>query len=112
MARYIEYCEAYSEQFAFRYRTDEPPQYFFMPIDKEAADKENKDSVSGRIWKFDTFTGRVWYVLNCEKFNKYEVHPDEHWREPVNRTEFFTIQLKAEPMPYSNFYYIKQRQQK
>jgi len=84
MSRYIEYYEV---------KTQTGYEYYFMPLDFDAKNKENLDSRSHRIWKVDTKTNRFEEILNRKKDSK-----------PVTKLELFTIQLSAKPVPYSEYY--------
>ena len=87
MARYIEYYEV---------KTQTGYEYYFMPVNPDAKNKENLDSRSYRIWKFDSKTNRFVTVLDRSK-------PTDSV-EQVNRAEFLKIQLMAQPVPYSEYY--------
>jgi hypothetical protein len=80
MTRYIEYYEVDNE-------------YWFMPVDADAKNKENYDNRSSRIWKFNTRTNRIETIMDRSK----------GLPEP-NRAEFFKIQLMAKPVPYDEYY--------
>ena len=84
MSRFIEYYEV---------KTPNGYEYWFMPINLDAKNKENLDSRSHRIWKFDTKTNRYHEVMN-----RIDGKPK------INRAEFFKIQLIAKPVPYSEYY--------
>jgi len=84
MSRFIEYYEV---------RTQSGYEYYFMPVNPDAKNKENLDSCSQRIWKLDTKTNRFKEILNRRK--------DE---TPVTKINLFTIQLIAKPVPYSEYY--------
>jgi alpha-galactosidase/6-phospho-beta-glucosidase family protein len=83
-ARYIEYYEV---------KKLTGSQYFYMPKNAEAKNKENFDNRSTRIWSFDTKTNRIREVYN---------------RTPnttlPNAAEFLRIQLSASPVSYSEEY--------
>ena len=96
MSRQIEYYEV---------PTQNGYEYYFMPVNPDAKNKENFDNKSVRIWKFDTKTNRYREVIN-----RREGKPE------LNRAEFLKIQLMAQPVPYSEHYLrleeaIKQREQ-
>ena len=80
MTLYIEYYEVGNE-------------YWFMPVDSDAKNKENLDNRSTRIWKFNTRTNRIQTIMDRSK----------GLPEP-NRAEFLKIQLMAKPVPYSEYY--------
>ncbi len=83
-ARYIEYYEV---------KTRNGYEYYFMPVNSDAKNKENLDNRSHCIWKFDTKTNRINEIKNIR----------EH-KPQVNRAEFVKIQLLASPVPYSDYY--------
>ena len=80
MSLYIEYYEVGNE-------------YWFMPVDSDAKNRENFDNRSRRIWRFNTRTNRIETVLDRSK----------GLTEP-NRAEFLKIQLIAKPVPYDEYY--------
>lgn len=84
MSLYIEYYEV---------KTREGYEYYFMPINDDATNKENLDSRSHRIWKFNIRSNRITEIKNIRKD-----------KPQVNRAEFFKIQLMAKPVPYSEYY--------
>lgn len=84
MSRYVEYYEV---------KTRSGYEYYFMPVDLDAKNKENFDSRSHRIWKFDTKTKRIQEIRNIR----------EH-KPQVDRAEFLKIQLVAKPVPYDDYY--------
>ena len=84
MTRYIEYYEV---------KTSHGYKYYFMPINNDAKNKENLDSLSHRIWKFDTKTNRIFEIKNIR----------EHKPE-VNRAEFLKIQLMSQPVRFDEYY--------
>lgn len=84
MSLYIEYYEV---------KTANGYEYYFMPIDKDAKNKENLDSRSHRIWKVNSKTNRFEEILNRRKD-----------RAQVTKLELFTIQLSAKPVPYDDYY--------
>jgi hypothetical protein len=77
---YIEYYEVGNE-------------YWFMPVDSDAKNRENFDNRSRRIWRFNTRTNRIEIVMDRSK----------GLLEP-NRAEFLKIQLIAKPVPYDEYY--------
>ena len=80
MSLYIEYYEVGNE-------------YWFMPVDSDAKNKENYDNRSKRIWRFNTRTNCIETILDRSK----------GLPEP-NRAEFLKIQLLAKPVPYDEYY--------
>lgn len=84
MSLFIEYYEV---------KTREGYEYYFMPMDEDAKNKENFDSRSHRIWKFNTRSNRITEIYNIR----------EH-KPQVNRAEFLKIQLLAKPVPYDDYY--------
>ena len=84
MTRIVEYYEI---------KTRDGYEYYFMPMDIEAANKENFDRLCHRIWKFNTQSNRITEIYNIRE-NKPQ----------VNRAEFLKIQLMAKPVPYSDYY--------
>lgn len=84
MSRYIEYYEV---------KTRNGYEYYFMPVDADAKNKQNFDGQSHRIWKFDTKTNRTQTIKNIR----------EHKPE-ANRAEFMKIQLMASAVPYDEYY--------
>lgn len=84
MSLFIEYYEV---------KTREGYEYYFMPVDTDAKNKENFDSRSHRIWKFNTRNNRITEIKNIR----------EH-KPQVNRAEFLKIQLMAKPVPWDEYY--------
>ncbi len=84
MTLFIEYYEV---------KTRNGYEYYFMPVDSDAKNKENFDSRCHRIWKFNTKNNRIIEIYNIRE-NKPQ----------VNRAEFLKIQLLANPVPYSDYY--------
>ena len=80
MSLYIEYYEVGNE-------------YWFMPVDADAKNKENLDNRSTRVWKLNTRTNRVQEVMN-RRADNLQIDP----------AEFFKIQLMAKPVPYDEYY--------
>jgi hypothetical protein len=68
-------------------------EYYFMPMDRNAKNKENLDNRSHRIWKFNTRSNRISEVLNRRE-----------GKPRIDRAEFLKIQLMAKPVPYSEWY--------
>lgn len=68
-------------------------EYYYMPINDDATNKENLDSRSHRIWKFNTRNDKIIEILNRRKD-----------KPQINRAEFLKIQLLANPVPYSDYY--------
>jgi hypothetical protein len=91
MSLYIEYYEVGSE-------------YYYMPVDSDAKNKENYDNRSSRVWRFNTRTNRIEPILDRSK-GLPEIDP----------AEFFKIQLIAKPVPYDEYYLrlqeVKQRRE-
>lgn len=88
MSAWIEYYEV---------KTNTGCEYYFMPIEPDAKNKENFDNRSTRIWKFNTRTNRIRTILDRSK----------NQPEPT-RAEFMKIQLMAKPVPYSEHYLLLQ----
>jgi len=86
MSRYTEYYEV---------KTTNGYEYYFMPVDADAKNKENLDSQSHRIWKVYVKTDRITEIKNIR----------EH-RPQVTKLELLTIQLTAKPVPYDEHYLI------
>lgn len=86
MSRYTEYYEV---------KTHNGYEYYFMPVNADAKNKENLDSRSHRIWKVDMKTNRITEIKNIR----------EH-RPRVTKLELLTIQLTAKPVPYNEHYLI------
>ena len=84
MSLFIEYYEV---------KTREGYEYYFMPVNADAKNKENLDSRCHRIWKFNTRSNRITEIYNIRKD-----------KPQVNRAEFLKIQLMAKPVPYSDYY--------
>jgi hypothetical protein len=84
MSLFIEYYEV---------KTREGYEYYFMPVNADAKNKENFDSRSHRIWKFNTRSNRITEIKNIRKD-----------KPQVNRAEFLKIQLMSTPVPYSDYY--------
>jgi hypothetical protein len=81
--RYIEYYEV---------TTSAGYEYYFMPYNRDAENRENLDGRSDRIWRFDTVSNRIAEILNRKN------------KPQINRAEFLKIQLLAAPVPYSDYY--------
>ena len=88
MSLFIEYYEV---------KTREGYEYYFMPVDTDAKNKENFDSRSHRIWKFNTRSNRIMEIKNIR----------EH-KPQVDHAEFFKIQLMAKPVPWDETYLFLQ----
>lgn len=84
MTRMVEYYEV---------KTREGYEYYFMPVDTDAKNKENLDRRCHRIWKFNTRSNRITEIYNIRE-----------GKPQVNRAEFLKIQLMAKPVPYSEYY--------
>ena len=84
MSRFIEYYEV---------KTQTGYEYYFMPMNWDAKNKENLDNRSQRIWKVDTKTNRFKEILNRRKD-----------KTPVTKLDLFTVQLTAKPVPYDEYY--------
>jgi hypothetical protein len=84
MTLFIEYYEV---------KTANGYEYYFMPVDADAKNKEYLDRRCHRIWKFNTRSNRIREIYNIRE-NKPQ----------VNRAEFFKIQLLAKPVPWSEQY--------
>lgn len=84
MSLFIEYYEV---------KTSNGYEYYFMPYDRDAKNKENMDSRSHRIWKFNTRNNRFTEILNRRKD-----------KPQANRTELLKIQLMAKPVPWDEDY--------
>lgn len=68
-------------------------EYYYMPYDSDAKNKENMDSQSHRIWRFNTRTNRFTEILNRRKD-----------KPQADRAELLKIQLMANPVPYSEYF--------
>jgi len=88
MARFVEYYEV---------AVTNGYDYYFMPVDKDAGNKQNLDNVSQRIWKVDVKTSRFEEIINRRKD-----------KTPVTKIELFTIQLSAKPVPWDETYLMVQ----
>lgn len=86
-SRYIEYYEVVD-------RYAGTTEYYFMPKNRDAENKENFDSRSNRIWEVDNQTERVRWVKNR----------DRGLMAPIDPAELLKIQLVAHPVPYSDYY--------
>ena len=84
MTRIVEYYEV---------KTRAGYEYYSMPVDTDAKNKENMDGQSHRIWKVDMKTDRITEIKNIR----------EH-RPQVTKIEMLTIQLKAKPVPFDDYY--------
>ena len=73
-------------------------EYYFMPYDRDAKNKENLDSRSHRIWRFNTRNNRFTEILNRRKDNPQ-----------ANRAELLKIQLLSNPVPWDDNYLFLQR---
>lgn len=89
MSIYIEYYEV---------KTANGYEYYFMPVDTDAKNKENMDNRSHRIWKFNTRNNRFTEILNRRKD-----------KPQANRAEFLKIQLMANPVPWDENYLFLQK---
>ncbi len=91
MSLYIEFYEV---------KTQDGYEYYFMPVDKDAKNKENLDSRCHRIWK-----------MNKKTF-KFETIKDIRKDPPVvTAEELFSILFTGKPVPYSDYYLLMQRTQ-
>lgn len=84
MSIFVEYYEV---------KTQDGYEYYFMPVDTDAKNKENLDRQCHRIWKFNTRSNRITEIYNIRE-----------GKPQVNRAEFFKIQLVAKPVAYSEYY--------
>ena len=84
MSLFIEYYEV---------ETTNGYLYYFMPMDKDAINKENKDSRCHRIWKYNTRNNRITEIYTIRKH-----------KPQVDRAEFLKIRLMAKPVPYDDYY--------
>jgi hypothetical protein len=89
MALVVEYYEV---------KTREGYEYYYMPVDTDAKNKENLDRHSHRIWKFNTRSNRITEIKNIR----------EH-KPQVDRADFFKIQLMAKSVPWDENYLFLQR---
>ena len=89
MSLFIEYYEV---------KTANGYEYYFMPMNLDAKNKENMDNRSHRIWKFNTRNNRFTEILNRRKGNPQ-----------ANRAELLKIQLLANPVPWDENYLFLQR---
>ena len=89
MSLYIEYYEV---------KTANGYEYYFMPMNPDAKNKENMDNRSHRIWKFNTRNNRFTEILNRRK-----------GKPQANRAELLKIQLLAKPVPWNENYLFLQR---
>lgn len=83
MAQFVEYYEI-KEAGVYN--------YYFMPIDADAKNKENFDLHSRRIWKVNIKTNRVVELKNPQKL------------PALNKAELLKIQLMASPVPFNEYY--------
>jgi len=87
MSLFIEYYEVYN-------KSSDSYDYYFMPVDKDAINKENFDRDSTRIWKVNKKTNRVAVIKDRRKDNP-----------PVmTAEELFAILFTGKPVPYSEYY--------
>lgn len=84
MSLFVEYYEV---------KTKSGYEYYFMPVDSDAKNKQNFDNRCHRIWKFNTRSNRITEIYNIRE-----------GKPQVNRAEFLKIQMMAEPVPYSEYY--------
>lgn len=95
MSLFIEYYEV---------KTREGYEYYYMPINEDAWNKENLDSRCHRIWKFNTRNNRITEIYNIR----------EH-KPQLSGVEFLKIQLMASPVPWDENYlflqHIKERRE-
>lgn len=89
MSLFIEYYEV---------KTVNGYEYYFMPYDRDAKNKENMDSRSHRIWRFNKQNNRFTEILNRRKD-----------KPQANRAELLKIQLMANPVPWDENYLFLQR---
>jgi hypothetical protein len=95
-ARYIEYYEV---QDVWKGNVD-TLEYFYMPVDNDAGNKENIDNKSLHIWRLDTKRDTV-----------IETYARKGQSKLLTRIQFLKIQLEAKPVPYSQFYLYKKRKE-
>lgn len=88
MSLFVEYYEV---------KTRNGYEYYFMPVDPDAKNKENFDSRCHRIWKFNTCSNRITEIYNIRE-----------GKPQVDRAEFLKIQLLAKTVPYSDYYLISE----
>ena len=84
MTLFIEYYEV---------KTREGYEYYFMPVNADAKNKENFDSRSHRIWKFNTRSNRIIEIKNIRE-----------GKPQITLAEFFKIQLIAKTVPWDEYY--------
>jgi hypothetical protein len=95
--RYIEYYEVRDPYSA----TPDALEYYYMPVDDDAENKEDLDYRAVHVWRLDT---------------KRDTVRETHGRsgtpnKPLSKIELLKIQLLAKPVPYSE-YYLRQQVQK
>ena len=105
MARYIEYYEYKDlDKFIATGRTGKfEPDYYRMRVDRDAFNKKNLDNGSHRIWKYDTWTGRVAYERNVHKGCSRDT--------PVDMDEFLKIIFISNECPYSDLYIFEKERE-
>lgn len=89
MVQFIEYYEVV---------TPNGYEYYFMPINRDAFNKENYDSRSHRIWKLNTRNNHFEEIKNIRE-----------GKPQLTKAEFFTIQILSRPVEYNDWYNIQER---
>lgn len=84
MSLYIEYYEV---------KTVNGYEYYYMPYDADAKNKENMDSRSHRIWRMNKRTHKFETIKDIRK-NAPEMTVDE----------LFSILFSGKSVPYSEYY--------
>ena len=80
-------------------------EYYFMPLDADAKNKENIDNKCTRIWKLHKKSFRTITVLDRRKDNPPVMSGDE----------LFALMFIGKPVPYDEYYLrlqeVKQRRE-
>lgn len=90
MSRYVEFYEVPAGLSDY--------EYYYMPVDADAKNKENFDNRSTRIWKVNKKSLRITTVLDRRKDNP----------PPLTKSDIMVMKLNSKPVPYSESYLILQ----
>ena len=93
--RYIEYYEVSDPYSA----TPDALEYYYMPVDNDAENKENLDYCAAHVWRLDTKRNTV-----AETHGRASTP-----HKPLSKIQLLKIQLEAKPVPYSQYYLSRQK---
>jgi hypothetical protein len=92
--RYIEYYEVRGEILG----APDALEYYYMPMDDDAKNKEDLDHNAVRVWRLDTKRDTV-----------VEIHTNGTPNKPLSKIQLLKIQLVAKPVPYDYYYLMRQK---